>query len=336
VRAIKSRGLVCSLSSNLNVLREPEALLAEHPDYLRVSVSGFTQEIYARGHREGDIEQVKHNMQRLAAAHDAVRSNTHVEVYYHRYADNPHELPLMAEFARSLGFHFASTLAYVTTVEKIIAIAQGRTDRRRRGAPREARRAARPRPRDHLDAPARQLPSARRHRRRRCRGKRYAVLRQLDGCRQPHRPFPRDAARGSAAPPPRDELVRELPLARPPRLFRRPSRIRKARARQNMRERALAAHRRGTLTSWFGYRNIAFIVFIVLLNLYASLAPGSDAAGRVNESAAVTMLWVVVALPFFAVNAVLLGAAFVKERPATKPLIASLLSALSVVVLLID
>jgi anti-sigma-K factor RskA len=50
----------------------------------------------------------------------------------------------------------------------------------------------------------------------------------------------------------------------------------------------------------------------------------------------VTMLWVVVALPFFAVNAVLLGAAFVKERPATKPLIASLLSALSVVVLLID
>src|SRR5436189_1720998 len=67
VRAVKSRGLVCSLSSNLNLLREPEALLAAHPDYLRVSVSGFTQEIYARGHREGDIEQVKHNMQRLAA-----------------------------------------------------------------------------------------------------------------------------------------------------------------------------------------------------------------------------------------------------------------------------
>ena len=37
----------------------------------------------------------------LAAAHDAVRSNTHVEVYYHRYADNAHELPLMAAFART-------------------------------------------------------------------------------------------------------------------------------------------------------------------------------------------------------------------------------------------
>ena len=51
--------------------------------------------------------------------------------------------------------------------------------------------------------------------------------------------------------------------------------------------------------SWFGYRNIAFIVFIVLLILYASLVPGSDAAGRAYESAAVTMLWMVVALPFF-------------------------------------
>ena len=125
VRAIKSRGLVCSLSSNLNVLREPEALLAEHPDYLRISISGFTQEIYARGHREGDIERVKHNMRRLAAARDTVQSNTHIEVYYHRYADNAHELPLMQDFAASLGFAFASTLAYVTTVEKIIAIAQG-------------------------------------------------------------------------------------------------------------------------------------------------------------------------------------------------------------------
>src|SRR5437763_10722170 len=90
---------------------------------------------------------------------------------------------------------------------------------------------------------------------------------------------------------------------------------------------------RGTVMSRFGYRNIVFIVFIVLLILYASLVPGSDAAGRAY-SAAVTMLWMVIALPFFAVNAVLLGTAFVKDRPATKPLIASLLSALSAVVLL--
>lgn len=125
VRAVKSRGLVCWLSSNLNVLRDPEGLLTENPDYLRVSLSGFTQPVYALGHREGDIEVVKENMRRLAAAHRAVESKTHIEVYYHRYADNSHELAPMAEFGQSLGFHFASTLAYVTTVEKIIAISRG-------------------------------------------------------------------------------------------------------------------------------------------------------------------------------------------------------------------
>lgn len=65
----------------------------------------------------------------------------------------------------------------------------------------------------------------------------------------------------------------------------------------------------------FGYRNIAFIVFVVLLILYASLVQGGDPAGRAYESAAVTTLWVVVALPFFSINAVLLGAAYVKQRP---------------------
>jgi MoaA/NifB/PqqE/SkfB family radical SAM enzyme len=127
VRAVKSRDLVCGVSSNLNVLREPDALLAEHPDYFRISLSGFTQEIYARGHREGDIEIVKENMRRLAAAHDRVRSKTRIEVFYHRYRDNAHELAPMRDFAESLGFAFTSTLAYVTTVEKLIAIAQGET-----------------------------------------------------------------------------------------------------------------------------------------------------------------------------------------------------------------
>src|ERR1700720_1067834 len=43
VRVVKSRGLACALSSNLNVLRDPEALLAANPDFLPVSLSGFTQ-----------------------------------------------------------------------------------------------------------------------------------------------------------------------------------------------------------------------------------------------------------------------------------------------------
>src|SRR5882724_10077432 len=68
IALVRSRGLHCGISSNLNVLRSPDLLMAANPDWMRVSVSGFTQEIYVRGHKEGDIEKMKANMRRLAEA----------------------------------------------------------------------------------------------------------------------------------------------------------------------------------------------------------------------------------------------------------------------------
>jgi MoaA/NifB/PqqE/SkfB family radical SAM enzyme len=125
VREVKVRSLFCSLSSNLNVLRDPERLLAENPDYFRVSLSGFTQAVYEIGHRQGNIEVVKRNMERLAKARAETNANTQVEVYYHRYLHNVDEIAPMEEFAKSLGFDFLTHLAYLTPVEKIIAISEG-------------------------------------------------------------------------------------------------------------------------------------------------------------------------------------------------------------------
>lgn len=64
IGAVRSRGIHCSISTSLNVLRAPDLLMRANPDWLRVSVSGFTQEIYVRGHKGGDIETVKANMRR--------------------------------------------------------------------------------------------------------------------------------------------------------------------------------------------------------------------------------------------------------------------------------
>ena len=99
VGAVKSRGIACWLSSNLNVLRNPEELVAGGLDFLRVSLSGFTQAVYRRGHREGDIEAVKANMRRLAAAVKATKATTRVEVFYHLYRHNRHEVAAMKSFA---------------------------------------------------------------------------------------------------------------------------------------------------------------------------------------------------------------------------------------------
>jgi MoaA/NifB/PqqE/SkfB family radical SAM enzyme len=126
IRVVKSRDVPCWLSSNLNVLREPEQILAEDPDFLRISLSGFSQEVYEIGHREGKIEVVKENMRHLAAARDVVQPATKIEVFYHLYKYNTCELAEMAEFTNSLGFQFASTFAYITPVEKIIDIWHGR------------------------------------------------------------------------------------------------------------------------------------------------------------------------------------------------------------------
>lgn len=84
--------------------------------------------------------------------------------------------------------------------------------------------------------------------------------------------------------------------------------------------------------SWFGYRNLAYIIFMVLLILYASFVNGGDPAGRRMSAAFVTMLWIGVSVPFFVANAVLLGIALTRERPASKPPIAVLLAMLTVVV----
>jgi MoaA/NifB/PqqE/SkfB family radical SAM enzyme len=73
VRIVQGHDVRCHLSSNLNVLRDPDILLAANPYLLRVSVSGFHQSSYGLTHRGGDVERVKHNMAVLAAAPEAPR-----------------------------------------------------------------------------------------------------------------------------------------------------------------------------------------------------------------------------------------------------------------------
>lgn len=126
ISVVSSRGIDCAISSNLNLLRDPEAILRAAPKFFRISLSGFSQEIYARGHRQGDIETVKRNMRRLAEARTTVgNTSTHIDVNYHQYVDNRHEIEAMRDFATSLGFHFLTTLARIHPVEKIISIADG-------------------------------------------------------------------------------------------------------------------------------------------------------------------------------------------------------------------
>lgn len=76
-----------------------------------------------------------------------------------------------------------------------------------------------------------------------------------------------------------------------------------------------------------GRRNLAYIAFVVILipvaNLLEASGPrGPDAGGGIMLG---IILWALVSLVFFVVNAILLFVALAKQRPFQKPLVACLL-----------
>lgn len=118
IAAVKARGLRCELSSNLNyVQRVPETLDAR-PDFMIISLSGFTQEVYVRGHDGGQIDKVKANMVIVAEANKT--RQIPISVNYHIYRDNEHELGAMKEYASSLGIGFFTSKARAISMENAI------------------------------------------------------------------------------------------------------------------------------------------------------------------------------------------------------------------------
>ena len=122
ISSIKSRGLHPELSTNLNYIQRVDELLEAKPDLIIISLSGFTQEVYVKGHAGGDIEKVKRNMMTLAHANNALPLERRVKILvnYHVYNDNGHEYPLMEEYAKNLGLGIFKSFARAISMENAI------------------------------------------------------------------------------------------------------------------------------------------------------------------------------------------------------------------------
>lgn len=121
----KRRGLPTSISSNLNITPQMEEVIKAKPDQIIISLSGFTQEVYSRGHVRGNIELVKANMRALSGIINKHGSKTRVEVYFHKYLYNVHEIALMRRYAESLGFLFREVWALYQPLEAIVDYIDG-------------------------------------------------------------------------------------------------------------------------------------------------------------------------------------------------------------------
>ena len=120
VASVKRRGLNAQISTNLNSVRRLDELLAAGPDMIIISLSGFTREIYERGHAGGKIEKVKDNMRLIAEANAKIGQRINIAVNFHLYNDNQHEAPLMKEYATNLGIDFFTSYARAISMENAI------------------------------------------------------------------------------------------------------------------------------------------------------------------------------------------------------------------------
>jgi MoaA/NifB/PqqE/SkfB family radical SAM enzyme len=124
IRIINAAGMRSGISSNLNIAKNMEKALMAEPSFFRISLSGFHQHTYQKGHTGGDIEVVKRNMIHLQEMKQQHNVSTLIEVYYHRYVDNLEEEALMREFSERLGFRFSTGFSVMMPLEKTLAIVE--------------------------------------------------------------------------------------------------------------------------------------------------------------------------------------------------------------------
>lgn len=118
----RKHGIPLSLSTNLNINHNLEEIVTAYPLSVRISVSGFSQNIYERTHTNGNIEKVKANMKLLRQLINQHKSQMEVHVAYHCYVDNiGAEYENMKRFCHELGFSFLPFFAYLLPLEKLIS-----------------------------------------------------------------------------------------------------------------------------------------------------------------------------------------------------------------------
>lgn len=126
IKAVHDFGFGCGISSNMNVFPNMREVVKAEPEYIRVSLSGFSNVVYKQTHRGGDINAVKGNMHLLRHYLDQYESKTVVQVGFHIYRSNfPDDFLKVRQLCDELEFIFAPVIATLMPAEKAVAAADG-------------------------------------------------------------------------------------------------------------------------------------------------------------------------------------------------------------------
>lgn len=95
----------CYISSNLNLHFDWEKLLSHNSlKTFVLSISGCHQEVYARGHRGGNVELVLKNIEEIAKY--VPKSSARVVMAFHKYKDNAFDGQILEEICAQSGIEF--------------------------------------------------------------------------------------------------------------------------------------------------------------------------------------------------------------------------------------
>jgi len=111
-----------SISSNLSIKLSDArmaSLLEAGLGELKVGLDGWTQPVYQKYRRNGDVELVKDNLRRFAAIkQNRPELNTNIYVQFHVFRHNLHEVQTVKQFCRELGIGFGVSGVVYTAEEE--------------------------------------------------------------------------------------------------------------------------------------------------------------------------------------------------------------------------
>lgn len=103
--------LNCSISSNLNVKKDWAKLLSHSSlkEFI-ISVSGYTQEVYERGHRGGRIDLVLKHLKEISIVNKDIKKK--IDIRFLQYTDNSQDEKEFETFCRLYNFNLLPDPAY--------------------------------------------------------------------------------------------------------------------------------------------------------------------------------------------------------------------------------
>ncbi|MDR0415149.1 MAG: hypothetical protein LBH84_07025 [Prevotellaceae bacterium] len=118
---LKEKNIYSALSSNMSIEKSIDSALRANPDWLKVSLSGYYQDVYATTHTGGNVNLVKSNLYRIRYLIDKYQLSTKVEIRYHKYLNNlGRDFEKIQELCKELDFALYDVVACLMPFERII------------------------------------------------------------------------------------------------------------------------------------------------------------------------------------------------------------------------